>query len=120
VKPAHVVSQVAGRGRRYRVEIRKTEKTGWGVFAGEDIPSGSFLGVYAGELLLDAEAEARGQRQNVYEKPEELARAKRRVEERRLKANKGNAKKVDVPCRCGSRKCIGSIWNWESSDDEDE
>jgi hypothetical protein len=31
-----------------------------GVFAGENIPKGSFLGVYAGELLLDAEGDVRG------------------------------------------------------------
>ncbi|PVG00089.1 SET domain-containing protein [Serendipita vermifera] len=209
----YCVNRVAGRGRRYRVEIRKTEKTGWGVFAGENIPSGSFLGVYAGELLLDAEGEARGQRfynlynrtylfsidwyyirdlckerkeefstqyvidamhvgcftrflnhscdpncsevpcvfgdaeleipylafftkrdikkdeeitfcyrgsQDTYTTREELARAKKRAEEKRLKAHKGRAKQVDVPCQCGSWNCLGSIWKWESSDEEDE
>lgn len=31
-----------------------------GVFAAEYIPTGSFIGLYSGELLLDAEAELRG------------------------------------------------------------
>jgi histone-lysine N-methyltransferase SUV39H len=43
------------------VNIGKTREKGWGVFAGsKKIPSGSFVGIYAGELLTDAESEQRG------------------------------------------------------------
>lgn len=53
-------NRVVQRGRRHALEIRKTSNRGWGVFAKEPIPAGSFIGVYSGELLLDAEAEVRG------------------------------------------------------------
>ncbi|KIM29229.1 hypothetical protein M408DRAFT_68124 [Serendipita vermifera MAFF 305830] len=59
-------NRVTQKGRRCALEIRKTEKRGWGVFAAEDIPSGTYLGVYSGELLTDEEAEVRGKTYNDY------------------------------------------------------
>ncbi|KAH9935451.1 uncharacterized protein B0H18DRAFT_412930 [Fomitopsis serialis] len=60
------VNRVVQHGRRYPIEIRKTRDKGWGVFAGpKRIPKNTYLGIYAGEYLLEAEAEARG---HVYNK----------------------------------------------------
>lgn len=66
-------------GRKVQVVIRKTENKGWGdyhscftctlssdwcltgVFNGlKKIPQGTFIGIYAGELLTDEEAHMRG------------------------------------------------------------
>lgn len=74
-----LVSQVVQRGRKCMVNIGKTYEKGWGlfisrslfilscsisfsgVFAGaKKIPSGTFVGIYAGELLTDAVGEHRG------------------------------------------------------------
>jgi [histone H3]-lysine9 N-trimethyltransferase SUV39H len=71
--------QVVQQGRRYPVNIVKTEYKGWGqyisshtvrkpkryfnlgVFAGDKrIPEDTFLGIYAGELLTDEAGEERG------------------------------------------------------------
>lgn len=38
----------------------KTAKKGWGVKTRSPIPSGRFLGVYSGEMITEAECEARG------------------------------------------------------------
>jgi histone-lysine N-methyltransferase SUV39H len=52
---------VVQHGRTVAVTIQKTEKKGWGVFAGsKKIPSGTFLGIYSGELLNNEESEERG------------------------------------------------------------
>jgi len=49
------------------VNIAKTREKGWGVFAGSrKIPSGSFVGIYAGELLTDAVGEERGIKYNKF------------------------------------------------------
>ncbi|OAX38802.1 SET domain-containing protein [Rhizopogon vinicolor AM-OR11-026] len=54
-------NRVVQRGRRYVVNIKKTKNKGWGVFNGQKkIPKGSFIGVYAGELLTVGEADRRG------------------------------------------------------------
>ncbi|KAG8746630.1 hypothetical protein FRC10_004233 [Ceratobasidium sp. 414] len=47
------------RGRKHKVVLRKTEAKGWGVFAGEYIPPGAYLGVYTGELLTEGFASKR-------------------------------------------------------------
>lgn len=70
--------KVVQHGRQYAVNIRKTTNKGWGmslnivilcylkpvllgVFAGrQKIPKGSFIGIYAGELLTENEGEERG------------------------------------------------------------
>ncbi|KAG8827382.1 hypothetical protein FRC19_003531 [Serendipita sp. 401] len=57
---AYCSNRVAQNGRKYAIEIRKTANRGWGVFAVEPIPMGTYIGIYAGELLLDEEAEVRG------------------------------------------------------------
>ncbi|KAH9978866.1 hypothetical protein BGW80DRAFT_1165552, partial [Lactifluus volemus] len=54
-------NRVVQRGRQYAVNIRKTSNKGWGIFAGrQKIPKGSFIGVYAGELLTENEGDSRG------------------------------------------------------------
>jgi len=54
-------NRVVQHGRQYAVNIRKTTNKGWGVFAGrQKIPKGSFIGVYAGELLTENEGDKRG------------------------------------------------------------
>ncbi|KAI0283670.1 hypothetical protein BGY98DRAFT_685213 [Russula aff. rugulosa BPL654] len=54
-------NRVAQHGRQYAVNIRKTTNKGWGIFAGrQKIPKGSFIGIYAGELLTENEGEERG------------------------------------------------------------
>ena len=57
-----MVVQVVQNGRKCSLEICKTESKGWGVFNGEEkLLQGTFLGIYAGELLTDAEGDLRGQ-----------------------------------------------------------
>ncbi|KAG1884046.1 hypothetical protein F4604DRAFT_1734514 [Suillus subluteus] len=54
-------NRVVQRGRRYVVNIKRTESKGWGVFNGpKKIPGGSFIGIYAGELLTVEESDRRG------------------------------------------------------------
>jgi histone-lysine N-methyltransferase SUV39H len=70
--------QVVQLGRKVKVNLVKTEKKGWGtslefrpgfrlsneshsgVFAGQRILKGTFIGVYSGELITDSAAEIRG------------------------------------------------------------
>ncbi|KAG9120594.1 hypothetical protein FRC07_003848 [Ceratobasidium sp. 392] len=52
-------NKVWQQGRKHRVTIRKTKAKGWGVFAGEHIPSGSYIGIYTGELLTEGIASKR-------------------------------------------------------------
>jgi len=49
-----------GRGRKTSIDLFKTRNKGWGVRARERIPKGTFLGVYSGELITEAESERRG------------------------------------------------------------
>ncbi|ODN88757.1 hypothetical protein L198_06559 [Cryptococcus wingfieldii CBS 7118] len=60
--PPECINRVVQRGRspRTQVELFKTELKGWGVRAGSDIPKGTFIGTYAGELVTEAESEQRG------------------------------------------------------------
>ncbi|KAG6841070.1 hypothetical protein C0991_002162 [Blastosporella zonata] len=54
-------NRVVQHGRKCVVSIQKTKEKGWGVFAGaKKIPSGMFIGIYAGELLTDRVGEERG------------------------------------------------------------
>ncbi|THH04749.1 hypothetical protein EW145_g5290 [Phellinidium pouzarii] len=53
-------NRVVQLGRKCLVDIVKTEKKGWGVFAGKKISKGTFIGIYSGELLIEEEAEMRG------------------------------------------------------------
>ncbi|KIJ60316.1 hypothetical protein HYDPIDRAFT_97177, partial [Hydnomerulius pinastri MD-312] len=54
-------NRVVQNGRKWPVHIAKTVNKGWGVFAGaKKIPKGSYLGIYAGELLTEAEGDERG------------------------------------------------------------
>ncbi|KAG9004966.1 hypothetical protein FRB94_001935 [Tulasnella sp. JGI-2019a] len=54
-------NKVVQNGRKVRLSLKKTKHKGWGVFAEEDIPYGTFIGIYSGELLTDAEAHVRGE-----------------------------------------------------------
>jgi histone-lysine N-methyltransferase SUV39H len=54
-------NRVVQRGRRYAINIKRTEFKGWGIFNGpKKIPGGSFIGIYAGELLTVEESDRRG------------------------------------------------------------
>ncbi|KAI0302568.1 hypothetical protein BC826DRAFT_421283 [Russula brevipes] len=60
-------NRVVQHGRQYAVNIRKTSNKGWGIFAGrQKIPKGSFIGIYAGELLTENEGEERGIKYNKF------------------------------------------------------
>ncbi|KAG9093778.1 hypothetical protein FS749_013757 [Ceratobasidium sp. UAMH 11750] len=54
-------NKVWQQGRKHKVVLRKTKEKGWGVFAGEHIPAGAYLGVYTGELLTEGFADKRAQ-----------------------------------------------------------
>ncbi|WWC88066.1 uncharacterized protein L201_002969 [Kwoniella dendrophila CBS 6074] len=49
-----------GRSRETKIELFKTKWKGWGVRARANIPAGTFLGIYAGELITEQESEERG------------------------------------------------------------
>ncbi|RXW11269.1 hypothetical protein EST38_g14586, partial [Candolleomyces aberdarensis] len=66
---AECMNRVVQHGRTVAVSIQKTEKKGWGVFAGaKKIPAGTFLGIYSGELLNVEESDERGKYYNSYGK----------------------------------------------------
>ncbi|KAH7869790.1 uncharacterized protein C8R40DRAFT_1128925 [Lentinula edodes] len=52
-------NRVVSQGRKTRVMLKQTDKKGWGVFACERIPKGTFIGIYSGELLGHEESEER-------------------------------------------------------------
>ncbi|KAG5843052.1 hypothetical protein ANANG_G00184400 [Anguilla anguilla] len=53
-------NRVVQAGIKYvRLQLYRTEKMGWGVRALQDIPQGSFICEYVGELISDAEADVR-------------------------------------------------------------
>ncbi|KAG8720934.1 hypothetical protein FRC08_017171 [Ceratobasidium sp. 394] len=52
-------NKVWQQGRKHKVVLRKTKLKGWGVFAGEHIPAGAYLGVCTGELLTEESASKR-------------------------------------------------------------
>ncbi|WVQ77366.1 hypothetical protein IAR50_007051 [Cryptococcus sp. DSM 104548] len=60
--PPECMNRVVQKGRspQTQVELFKTELKGWGVRAGCNIPRGTFIGTYAGELVTEAESEKRG------------------------------------------------------------
>ncbi|KAK8861679.1 hypothetical protein IAR55_002502 [Kwoniella newhampshirensis] len=49
-----------GRSKETKIELFKTRFKGWGVRARAPIPSGTFIGVYAGEMITEQESEIRG------------------------------------------------------------
>ncbi|KAF9220528.1 SET domain-containing protein [Gyrodon lividus] len=60
-------NRVVQHGRRLPVHIVKTMHKGWGVSAGaKKIPRGSYVGIYAGELLTEQEGEERGRYYDIY------------------------------------------------------
>ncbi|KAH0832246.1 hypothetical protein J3R83DRAFT_13220 [Lanmaoa asiatica] len=60
-------NRVVQNGRKWPVHIAKTTHKGWGVFSGnKKIPKGSYIGIYAGELLTEQEGEARGKYYDMY------------------------------------------------------
>lgn len=48
-------NRVVQNGMRFRLQVRKTLKKGWGVVALDDIPAGAFICTYSAELLDDAD-----------------------------------------------------------------
>ncbi|KAF8591935.1 SET domain-containing protein [Ramaria rubella] len=54
------MNRVIQHGRKSAISIMLTKGKGWGVFADEKIPRGTYLGIYSGEMLLEDEAHERG------------------------------------------------------------
>ncbi|XP_034565475.1 histone-lysine N-methyltransferase EHMT1 isoform X2 [Notolabrus celidotus] len=52
-------NRVVQNGLRTRLQLFRTSKKGWGVRALQDIPQGSFICEYVGEIISEAEAEMR-------------------------------------------------------------
>ncbi|XP_018411360.1 PREDICTED: histone-lysine N-methyltransferase EHMT2 [Nanorana parkeri] len=52
-------NRVVQSGIKVRLQLYRTAKMGWGVRALQDIPQGSFICEYVGELISDAEADVR-------------------------------------------------------------
>ncbi|RXK37238.1 hypothetical protein M231_05528 [Tremella mesenterica] len=49
-----------GRAKETKIDLFKTRHKGWGVKARVAIPKGTFVGIYSGELINEAECEKRG------------------------------------------------------------
>ncbi|OCH88882.1 SET domain-containing protein [Obba rivulosa] len=61
------INRVVQHGRKHAIIIQKTQKKGWGVFAGNKrIPAHTFVGIYAGEYITDEEGEKRGKQYNKF------------------------------------------------------
>lgn len=54
------INRVVQRGRKVPMEIFKTIDRGWGVRSVTSIPEGTFVALYAGEIVTNDEAEKRG------------------------------------------------------------
>ncbi|XP_060893414.1 histone-lysine N-methyltransferase EHMT1a [Labrus mixtus] len=52
-------NRVVQNGLRVRLQLFRTQKMGWGVRAMQDIPQGTFICEYVGEIVTDAEADKR-------------------------------------------------------------
>uniref|UniRef100_A0AAQ5YZJ7 Euchromatic histone-lysine N-methyltransferase 1a n=1 Tax=Amphiprion ocellaris TaxID=80972 RepID=A0AAQ5YZJ7_AMPOC len=52
-------NRVVQNGLRARLQLFRTQKMGWGVKAMQDIPQGTFICEYVGEIITDAEADKR-------------------------------------------------------------
>uniref|UniRef100_A0A1A8BIE8 Euchromatic histone-lysine N-methyltransferase 1a n=3 Tax=Nothobranchius kadleci TaxID=1051664 RepID=A0A1A8BIE8_NOTKA len=52
-------NRVVQNGLRVRLQLFRTEKMGWGVRAMQDVPQGTFICEYVGEIIRDAEADRR-------------------------------------------------------------
>ncbi|XP_013879446.1 histone-lysine N-methyltransferase EHMT1 [Austrofundulus limnaeus] len=52
-------NRVVQNGLRVRLQLFRTERMGWGVRAMQDIPQGTFICEYVGEIITDAEADKR-------------------------------------------------------------
>ncbi|RVE68792.1 hypothetical protein OJAV_G00094970 [Oryzias javanicus] len=52
-------NRVVQNGLRVRLQLFRTEKMGWGVRAVQDIPQGTFVCEYVGEIIRDTEADKR-------------------------------------------------------------
>lgn len=52
-------NRVVQNGLRVRLQLYRTQKMGWGVRAMQDIPPGTFICEYVGEIISDTEADKR-------------------------------------------------------------
>uniref|UniRef100_A0AAY5KY59 Euchromatic histone-lysine N-methyltransferase 1a n=1 Tax=Esox lucius TaxID=8010 RepID=A0AAY5KY59_ESOLU len=52
-------NRVVQNGLRARLQLYKTQRMGWGVKSLQDIPQGTFICEYVGEIITDAEADGR-------------------------------------------------------------
>ncbi|KAG2226778.1 hypothetical protein INT45_005743 [Circinella minor] len=53
-------NRVVQRGRQIPLQIYKTKAKGWGVKAKQDIPKGTFVEEYVGEVIMNTEGDFRG------------------------------------------------------------
>ena len=60
VQRYHALTELSKGGRKVPVEIFKTKDRGWGVRSVTSVPEGTFVALYAGEIITNDEAEARG------------------------------------------------------------
>ncbi|XP_068191296.1 histone-lysine N-methyltransferase EHMT1 isoform X2 [Antennarius striatus] len=68
-------NRVVQNGLRTKLQLFRTNKKGWGVRALQDIPQGTFVCEYVGEIISDAEAEMRQNDAYLFsldDKPEDL------------------------------------------------
>uniref|UniRef100_A0A3Q3FEB3 Euchromatic histone-lysine N-methyltransferase 1b n=1 Tax=Kryptolebias marmoratus TaxID=37003 RepID=A0A3Q3FEB3_KRYMA len=68
-------NRVVQNGLRTRLQLFRTSKKGWGVRALQDIPQGTFVCEYVGEIITEAEAEMRQNDAYLFsldDKPEDL------------------------------------------------
>ena len=61
-------SRVVQKGRRVPLVIFKTPNRGWGVYCAEDLVRGEFIDTYLGEVITNAEADAREARAGTKDK----------------------------------------------------
>ncbi|KAL0478772.1 hypothetical protein AKO1_008338, partial [Acrasis kona] len=57
--PEKCVNRVSQTMSKAEVQVQKTKKKGWGLFAMNHIPKGSFLGKFLGEIITDEMAQQR-------------------------------------------------------------
>lgn len=54
-------NRVIQKGRKCHLKIKKCLGKGWGVFAAQDIPKGTFVTIYSGEIITSLEATRRSE-----------------------------------------------------------
>ncbi|KAG8880770.1 hypothetical protein FRB97_000435 [Tulasnella sp. 331] len=143
----HCQNRVVQNGRKVHLSLKKTKYKGWGVFAEEEIPYGTFIGIYSGELLTDEEAGMRGEVYDAFgrtylfdidcahltrgpQKPSKLINVMAGVPKpKKRRKGKGKGKEpasnsmaelppVRAQCRCNAPGCVGYIFKHAAIGDD--